>query len=341
MQFTDITVAAGLPTSEGFSVKGVGDVDQDGDTDLMVTQNLNAVPQIYLNDGSGHFTQKVGAISGAPGGTLTYASWGLGVVTDFDNDGVADIVIAGKFYLQVLRGTGGGNFAYMDNAWGIRDTAAMSVDDGYAFGDIDQDGDLDLIGYRDTFPDRTLEVYRNDLAQKNFINIRPIGLAGNIGAGGAKIRIFAPGTQQLLWYEDVQNYDSQVAQSYYAYGQTERHFGLGTRTNVDVEVTFYSTGRVTRLNNVAANQTIQALESAGTVAAMAITAPTDLVLASLDAPAELSSDVLQQSGQVLAGANRTQLADGPGDLLEGDPTDDVVQSVTTLGTTKARVAAAG
>src|SRR5262249_28279059 len=113
MQFIDITAAAGLPTTEGFSVKGVGDVDQDGDTDLIVTQNLNAVPQIYLNNGQGHFTLKAGAITGAPSGTLTYASWGLGVVTDFDNDGTADIVIAGKFYLEVLRGTGGGNFAYM------------------------------------------------------------------------------------------------------------------------------------------------------------------------------------------------------------------------------------
>jgi len=56
-----------------------------------------------------------------PGGTLDYASWGLGVVTDFDNDGIADIIIAGKYYLRMLRGTGGGNFTYMNGTWGIRD----------------------------------------------------------------------------------------------------------------------------------------------------------------------------------------------------------------------------
>jgi ASPIC and UnbV/FG-GAP-like repeat len=232
---------------------------------------------------------------------LTYASWGLGVVTDFDNDGVADIVIAGKFYLQVLRGTSGGNFAYMDTAWGIRDTAAMSVDDGYAFGDIDRDGDLDLIGYRDTFPDRTLEVYRNDLAAKNWINVRPVGLAGNVGAGGAKIRIYAAGTQQLLWYEDTQNYDSQVAQSYYAYGETERHFGLGNRTNVDVEVTFYSTGRVTRVNNVTANQTLRVLESAGNVPQMAAATLANDGEVSPEALPEFSGRELQPMGQVATG----------------------------------------
>ena len=60
----------------------------------------------------------------------------------------------------------------------------------------------------------------------------------------------------------VTQYDFQVATSYYGYDETERHFGLGNRTNVDVVVRFPS-GRVTRINNVAANQTIRVLESAG------------------------------------------------------------------------------
>src|SRR5207302_7017021 len=58
LHFTDITTAAGLPTGEGFAVKGVGDVNQDGNTDLMVIENRGAVPQVYLNDGAGHFTKQ-------------------------------------------------------------------------------------------------------------------------------------------------------------------------------------------------------------------------------------------------------------------------------------------
>jgi hypothetical protein len=168
----------------------------------------------------------------------------------------------GKYYLKVLRGTGGGNFTYMNTAWGIKDAAASSLDDGLTFGDIDGDGRLDIIGYNETYPTRTLNVYHNDLAPQNWLNIRPVGLAGNVGAAGAKIRIYAAGTTQLLWFEQVAQYDFQVATSYYGQSETERHFGLGTRGAVDVVVEFAS-GRVTRINNVTANQTLRVLESAG------------------------------------------------------------------------------
>lgn len=257
--FTDITASSGIPAN-GTIVKGIGDFDQDGDSDLIATENKSMPPVIYLNDGHGLFTKKSGAISGVAAGSLDYSFWGTAVTTDFDNDGIVDIIMDGKYYLKVLRGTGGGNFTYMNTTWGIRDTAAASVDDGLCFGDIDGDGDLDIIGYDETFPTRTLKVYRNDSPPNNWLNIRPVGLAGNTGAAGAKISIYAPGTNQLLWYEQVASYDFQVATSYYGRGQTERHFGLGARATVDVVVEFPS-GRTTRINNVAANQTIQAFES--------------------------------------------------------------------------------
>src|SRR5436305_15352747 len=103
-------------------------------------------PVIYLNNGHGVFTKKPGAISGVAPGTLDYAAWGTAVTTDFDNDGIADIIMDGKYYLKVLRGTGGGNFTYMNDAWGIKDTAASAVDDGPSFGDIAGAGDPDIIG---------------------------------------------------------------------------------------------------------------------------------------------------------------------------------------------------
>jgi hypothetical protein len=148
----------------------------------------------------------------------------------------------------------------MNDAWGIKDTAAASLDDGLTFGDIDGDGRLDIIGYDQTFPSRTLFVYHNDLAPQNWLNVRPVGLAGNVGAAGATISIYAAGTNQLLWYEQVMQYDFQVATSSYGTNQTERHYGLGSRTTVDVVVKFAS-GRVVRLNNVAADQTVTVLES--------------------------------------------------------------------------------
>ena len=125
------------------------------------------------------------------------------------------------------------------------------------------DGKLDIVGYNSIWPTRTLNLYRNDLAAKNWLNVRPVGLAGNVGAAGAKISIYAAGTTQLLWFEQVNQYDFQTATSYYSPSQTERHYGLGTRANVDVVVAFAS-GHTTRINNVAANQTLSVLENNAT-----------------------------------------------------------------------------
>jgi hypothetical protein len=259
--FTDLTASAGLPAN-GTVAKGVGDFDQDGDLDLIALENKAMPPVIYTNDGQGHFAKKSGAIGGVGSGSLDYSAWGTAVTTDIDNDGIADIIMDGKYFLKVLRGTGGGNFTYMNNAWGIQDTAASAVDDGLCFGDIDADGDLDVIGFNEIFPSRTLNVYRNDLAAKNWLNVRPVGLAGNAAAAGATISLYAPGTNQLLWAEQVAQYDFQVATSYYGASKTERHFGLGDRGTVDVVVRFAS-GKTTRMNGVSANQTIELLESAG------------------------------------------------------------------------------
>ena len=256
--FTDITASTGIPTS-GTLVKGIGDYDKDGDIDFLAVQDKAMPPLVYLNNGSGVFTLKANAVSGMSPATYSYAAWGTAVMTDFDNDGVGDIIMDGRNYLKVLRGTGGGNFTYMNTTWGITDTAASAVDDGMCFGDIDGDGDLDLIGYNEIWPGLWLNVYRNDLPAQNWLNVNLQGLAGNAGAAGAKISIFAAGTSDLLWYEQVAQYDFQVATSYYGTSHTQRHYGLGSLTNVDIVVTF-ADGHLVTIDSVLANQTINVQE---------------------------------------------------------------------------------
>jgi hypothetical protein len=263
LRFADITAAAGVPLS-GVSIKGVGDVDQDGDVDLVCLEDRRV--EIYLNDGKGHFAKKGGAIRGDPGRAAA-ASWGLAAVTDLDNDGIPDLIIDGKHFLKVLRGAGGAEFAYMNPEWGIRDLAASSVDDGLCFGDIDGDCRLDIVGYTDIGNRKRVAVYKSELPPGHWLNVRPVGLAGNRGAAGAKIRIHEPGTGRLLWYEQVTIHDSQAAASYYAFARTERHFGLGDRTAVDVSVEFYPSGATIRRADVRANQTIEISEATSRAAA--------------------------------------------------------------------------
>ena len=213
LHFSDVTAAAGLH-EKGLSIKGAGDLNQDGFPDLIVIENKRLA--IYLNDGKGRFAKKEGALIGGQRG-IAAPSWGVAVVTDFDNDGVPDIIVNGRHFLKIFRGTGDGRFVYMNDQWGIKDLSAAAVDDGLCFGDINADGQLDIVGYISIGDPKRIAVYRNDLPARHWINVRPVGLPGNRGAAGAKIRLYAPGTKELLWYEQVTIYDSQAAASYYSF----------------------------------------------------------------------------------------------------------------------------
>jgi MYXO-CTERM domain-containing protein len=257
MNFKDATAAAGLD-KPGLFVLGVGDVDQDGDTDIISLENGTFPLVIYTNDGKGVFSRTPGAITAPATGRAVFGNIGLATVTDIDNDGVADILAEGLQFFHVLRGTGGGSFEYVNKTWGdIVDTGNLP-DSGFAFGDIDGDGDLDIIGYAvATSSDRAPNVYRNDLPKQNWVKVRPVGLPGNHGAAGAKISLYEAGTTKLLWYDEVIIRAKQVQQNYYSFAETERHFGLGSRASVDVVVHFYPSNKEVKKAGVAANSTVR------------------------------------------------------------------------------------
>lgn len=250
------TTQRGL-TTEHLAILGAGDVDQDGDVDLIGLADKAYPEVIYVNDGHGMFSALPSAVTGVTGSS-EYSLWGLATVTDLDNDGVADILIDGRYFFHVLRGTGGGHFTYQNDTWGgITHTAEASVDGGFAFGDVDADGDLDLMGFTSGGdPSRQIALYRNDLPAQHWLNVRPVGLAGNKSAVSSKIRVYEAGTTNLLWFEEVLVYSKQAQQNYYAFDQLERHYGLGNRDTVDVSVTFYPSGTVVRKDGVAANGTL-------------------------------------------------------------------------------------
>jgi RNA polymerase sigma factor (sigma-70 family) len=283
MTFTDVTREAGLPQT-GLSVLGVGDVNQDGHLDLICMEGQNIV--IYLNDGKGHFTRKLNAVRGleraANKPSATYPClWGGAVVTDFDNDGIPDIIISGKFFLYVLRGTGGGNFEYANDLWGIPSLAYCGVDDGICFGDVNGDGRLDLILATD-HPDtkqRRVGLFLNRLTDHHWLRLQLVGKKGNRAATSAKIRIYEAGSlndpAKLLWYEQVAVWGRQSFHSYYAKANTERHFGLGKRDRVDVSVEFYPSGKLVEQRNVPADTITTLYENSSPAPLASVSRPRD------------------------------------------------------------------
>jgi hypothetical protein len=231
MKFTPM---AGLDPDAG-NIHGVGDLNGDGFPDLVCIEGKTFVA--YLNDGKGHFTAKPDALPGQDKirNKPHYTNWGGMVVTDLDNDGVPDLLLNGRNFLHVWRGTGNGTFEYMNEKWGIPDGAWSAVDEGLCFGDIDGDGRLDLVVCG---KEKEVRVLRNTMPARHWLRVRLVGAAGNRAAAGAKIDVGG------LWRDQIAIWGRQSCHSYYAAAATERHYGLGDRESVDVTVTFPSGKRV-------------------------------------------------------------------------------------------------
>jgi hypothetical protein len=163
--FKDTAFLAGVAvsgTGQAEASMGVdaGDVDNDGDEDLIVTNWLDQMNAFYLNDGAGNFEDRRAA-SGL--GTPSLAKTGFGAAWfDFDRDGWLDLFVANggvatiealarandpfplKMTPQLYRNTGGGHFEDVSGKAGSIFKVA-DVGRGVAFGDVDNDGRPDLV----------------------------------------------------------------------------------------------------------------------------------------------------------------------------------------------------
>jgi hypothetical protein len=152
-------VGAGL-TSVRSSSTAWGDFDSDGDLDLVVTgeaDNDNPTAKIYENEGGGSFSAVGASLTGVRSGST---AWG-----DFDSDGVLDLVVTGeddngnptaKIYENVYENEGGGSFSAIDA--GLTGVNSGSSD----WGDLDGDGDLDLVVTGgDANDNPTAKIYEN------------------------------------------------------------------------------------------------------------------------------------------------------------------------------------
>jgi enediyne biosynthesis protein E4 len=183
--------AALSPEGEAKSSMGVdaGDFDNDGDEDVFITELTGQGHDLYVNDGTGNFEDR-SARAGIRLASLPFTGFGAGWI-DIDNDGWLDLVTANgavtqnveslarnePFSLQqkkqVFRNLGNGQFADATKSAGAY-FEMPEVSRGLAFGDIDNDGDLDMVVGNDSGPLRLL--INNAGNKKHWIGLRvPVG----------------------------------------------------------------------------------------------------------------------------------------------------------------------
>ena len=244
----------------------VGDYNLDGHTDLLKTHYYNQAPGLYRNDGKGNFDDVT--IQARLNGETHYVCFGAGLA-DFDNDGNPDILLAtGTVYPEVervlpafpahtprvlYRNQGDGTFVEMGAEAGAA-IGARHCSRGAAFGDFDNDGDIDVLIMNVNEPPTLL---RNDApAGNHWIKIRLEGTKSNRSAIGARVVVRYAGKVQ------VQELLSQS--SFLSSNDPRLHFGLGAATTAEIEV-HWPSGLVESLKFIAVNQLLTLREGAGQV----------------------------------------------------------------------------
>ena len=198
---------SGLGTREASMGVGAGDFDNDGDEDLFMTHLMTEGNNLYVNNGSGIFQDR-SAPSELGSASLPYTGWGT-TWFDYDNDGWLDLltvngaVVAAEGrthpfpYDQqkaLFRNLGNGRFEDVtDQAGAVFELS--EVGRGAAFGDVDNDGDIDVLVGNNSGPIRLLI---NTIGNRNhWVGLRLVGEGGRdmLGARVAVVR----GDGSTLW----------------------------------------------------------------------------------------------------------------------------------------------
>ena len=247
---------------------GIGDYDLDGNIDLFKTHFADDTDGLYHDDGTGNFSDVT--LRSGFGVETRYISWGTGIV-DLDNDGWPDIfVVTGTVYPEVaaklpqyplesprlvFRNLGNGKFEELIEEAGPG-VATPHCSRGCAFGDFDNDGDVDMVIINMNEPPSLL---RNDLkGDRNWLKVLLVGTKSNRSAIGSTITARYGGKAQ------IQPVTAQS--SFYSVNDRRIHFGLGKSLSADLEIR-WTNGAVEKIPNVKANQLLTIKEGHGVVKA--------------------------------------------------------------------------
>jgi hypothetical protein len=245
---------------------GVGDYNLNGNLDIFKTHFADDTNVLYHNDGKGNFDD-VTTRSGL-GVETRYVGWGAGIV-DLDNDGYPDLFVAtGSVYPEVekrlsaypfrtprlvFRNLGDGRFEELIEEAGSG-ISAPHASRGCAFGDFDNDGDMDILVMNMNEPPSLL---RNDVSGKNrWLKVQLVGVQTNRSAIGTRV------TARYGSRHQAQEVSAQS--SFYSTNDRRLHFGLGQESSADLTIR-WTNGATETIPNVAADQLVVIREGAGII----------------------------------------------------------------------------
>lgn len=271
--FKDEALEAGVAFSEEGTARGamgvdVADYDRSGRPHLLVGNFTNEMLALYHNEGNGVFVDE------APSSTVGRASLltlTFGVFFfDYDLDGLPDILAANGHLEEeinrvqpriqyrepplLFRNLGKGKFASSASAVG-HDFGRPMVARGAAYGDLDNDGDLDVVFTTNNGP---AFVFRNDGGNANhWLRVKTVGTKSNRDGLGTVVRVASAGGRQWATVHTGSSYCSQ--------SEIAPTFGLGPDKVVQTLELEWPSGTRQRFTNVPANQVVTVDEAKGIV----------------------------------------------------------------------------